>query len=301
MTKKSAIVLGVAGLFVGVLAGSYIALPNIAERVSQAAIAKVGQRLGVQLTVDSFQYTRDSRVEWQGIEVFTGGETGGAKVAAARIDSVQLDFDPSSIFTGRLRLKELAISGFDVQVVRGSTGDLNFKEVIERLRGNRSKTGGQVSQGTRVAGGLSKWVSPHLPEVRFSDGTVTLRDEMKDGGVLGFRTLHLEKIELQSRDKSLVQEASELDFTGSVRIREFDNTVQLKGFATYPRFRYGLSVALEQPLEHVLGNRRVRIGGLGWSMDSDLELQDVRVGAKGDESGRGSDQLNRKSSGGLWE
>ena len=62
---------------------------------------------------------------------------------------------------------------------------------------------------------------------------------MKDGGVLGFPTLHLEKIELQSRDKSLVQEASELDFTGSVRIREFDNTVQLKGFATYPCFRYG--------------------------------------------------------------
>ena len=170
MTKKSAIVLGVAGLFVGVLAGSYIALPNIAERVSQAAIAKVGQRLGVQLTV-VFQYTRDSRVEWQGIEVFTGGETGGAKVAAARIDSVQLDFDPSSIFTGRLRLKELAISGFDVQVVRGSTGDLNFKEVIERLRGNAPK---QAVRSHKVLGVLaSEQMGISLPEVRFSDGTVT--------------------------------------------------------------------------------------------------------------------------------
>ena len=45
---------------------------------------------------------------------------------------------------------------------------------------------------------------------------------------------------------------------------------------------HGLSISLDEALEHNLGSRRVRIGGLGWSMDSDLELQDVRVGAKGD-------------------
>ena len=52
---------------------------------------------------------------------------------------------------------------------------------------------------------------------------------MKDGGVLGFRTLHLEKIELQSRDKSLVQEASELDFgIGSdSRVRQYGSVERI--------------------------------------------------------------------------
>ena len=283
MTKKSAIFLVVAGLLVGGVLGTYIALPNIAERVSNLAIGKVEKRLGIQFKVGSFHYTRDSRVAWKDVEIRTHAREGGVSKPIARIGTIQLDFDPVSAFTGRLRLKELAVSEFDVQVVRDAAGEVNVQSVLQKARGAApsSKEGARPRGGG--LGGLTRWVSPHLPIVRFSGGKVTLRDEMEDGGLLGFRTFHLEEIELESTDKSLVQEASELDFTGSVRIREFKNTLQLKGFATYPRFRYGLSVALEQPLEHVLGNRKVRIGGLGWSMDSDLELQDVKVGAKGDE------------------
>ena len=88
--------------------------------------------------------------------------------------------------------------------------------------------------GHQVGGsGWSDWIAPVLPEASLIGCQVKLEDRSPGGGILGTRVLHLDNAHLKSEDKSLVQESTDLAFTGAVTIREFNNTVRLEGFATY--------------------------------------------------------------------
>ena len=285
MTKKSAIFLTIAGLLIGGLVGGYIALPNLAERFAVSASERLGTRLGVKLSWESFHYERNHSIEFDGVSLNTLSPTNKALPKPIYVERVAVSFDPISVLTGRLRLKGLEVDGFTIHLVRDVEERDNYSSLVQQIRQlQRGKKGKSATVQKSQSGGWSSWIAPVLPQANFRNGRIILEDRRPDGGMLGLKTLHLDDAYLNSKDKSLVQESTDLQFEGAIKIREFNNTVRLKGFATYPRLTYGLSIALDEALEHELGSRKVRIGGLGWSMDSDLELQDVRVGARGDKT-----------------
>ena len=75
MTKKAAIVLMIAGLFVGGLVGAYLALPTLAERAAVSISKRIGSRIGHDVSWDSFHFERHHRIEFTGVSLQPKGDS----------------------------------------------------------------------------------------------------------------------------------------------------------------------------------------------------------------------------------
>lgn len=285
MTKKSAIFLTIAGLLLGGLVGLYLAIPSLIERALISGTERVETHLAREISWDSFHFERNHTIEIRGLTVKPKTDNLSFPPIFSA-DRIALRFDPMSLMTGRLRLKSLQVESPVLHLVRGEKGSNNYEDllqIIQEMRKRKKNSKGSKSSPSKASfKELTRFLAPVLPEASLVSGKIILEDRREGSGFLGLKALHLEEANIQAKERSLVQESTDLAFTGTFKLREFGNTVKVKGFATYPKITYGLSISLDQALEHNLGARQVRVGGLGWSMDSDLELQDVRVGAIGD-------------------
>ncbi len=275
MKRTTIALLVVAGLLFGASAGVWFALPHAVERVALWAADHVGESFARDITWENLQYTPSGRLQFEGVRVQERGRTEGPAMVA--LDRVDVRFVPESIFTGKLRLEGVTLHGAHAHLVRREDGSDNYQDFIERL--NRLLTGGGEGGGESTS--PLRFLARVLPSLEVTGASLTFEDLRPQGGLFGIRTVHLDQGHVSAVDKSFVQERLQFEFTGSVRVRELQNTLLFKGKAAWPEKTHEFSMVMAEKLVYPLGQREVTVGGLGWSVDGDLTLTDVAISAPG--------------------
>ncbi len=268
---------------VAVVAGIAAGIPGLVHRLGTQAEAKLEERLGVDVEVESVDWTFDGTLELGGVTISVrDAPTGEPPLMTASRIRVDSDVRYSA---RKVKLKSIVAHEPVFKVVRRADGSDNVRGVARRalalLRGERSE-GGAGGGG----GGLMRLLDRSTtPEVRFEALRVAL-----DAGDTGLqelvgipRVLNLSKGLLHLRNTSVLKE----DPVFEVKLR-FGDTSLDPGFGVTlaSEFRPAddrawwqapLDLTFDRPARVTVGTRVAAVGGLSWRADARAPLQVTEV------------------------
>ncbi len=279
---------------VAVAAGLAAGTPGMIERAGQRIEARVERALGVDVTWGSADWSFGGTVTLTDVVVRAEGVApGGDEPALATLDRVTVRADVGWL-RARVKLRDVALDGARVHLVRRGDGSDNFRRALTGLRDlARPKPGREGGGG----GGLGRFLVRHLPEVRASDLEVTLDGQ----GVRVPEPLHLPRVirleggELVARNTALLKEDDNL----TVELRFHETSLDPgQGLTVQGVLPLGggldagpgpLSVRFDRPIRAVVGARVAAVGAVRWQ-DQALELDDVALSVPAPPEGFAADE-----------
>lgn len=274
----SAALMGLAGGWTWFAAPAWLA-----GKVKTGLIERAARR-GFALELDRVWLAPTSHLTLDGIRLRTA-EAGRDAAPLLEAQRVHIALEWQGLWSPKLWLQSVDVLAPVLRVVRKADGKLALADVLERLQ--------RKTSGDGEGGGLRKYLSRHLPEVRIHGAVAEFADQTpgphpKLAG-LDLGAIRVEQGTLLVRNRSAVQEVARLEWQAGGRVAGLPWPLRLTGKLEWPKKTGEITVELPPQLALDAGAWRAQVASVRASTDGQVAVRGIKLARLGSATALGLD------------